>query len=195
MVTEARVMEHARAQAYPVPAVTELSADGTDLIMERVDGPVMLDEVSRRPWTLGTHAATLARLHQQLHTIQAPTDLALVGENGAQLLHLDLHPLNVILSSAGPMVIDWTNAARGAGDVDVALTWALMACADVPVRGAHRLLITAGRRLFLRSFLAHFDLAAVRRQLPAVVAWRMDDPKLSDQEKANMRHLMQREGR
>lgn len=193
MVTEARVMEHARAHGYPVPAVMELSADGTDLVMERIDGPVMLDEVSRRPWTLGTHAATLAGLHRQLHTIQAPPELALVGESGAELLHLDLHPLNVILSPAGPMVIDWTNAARGVGDVDVALTWALMACADPPARGAHRLLITAGRRLFLRSLLAHFDLVAVRRQLAVVVTWRMEDANLSDQEKANMRRLMQRE--
>lgn len=195
MAAEARVMEHARAHGYPVPAVTELSTDGTDLVMERVDGPVMLDEISRKPWTLGSHAATLARLHRQLHTIEAPPGLALVGAGGADLLHLDLHPLNVILSRRGPMVIDWTNAARGAGDVDVALTWALIACADAPARGAHRLLIAAGRRLFLRSFLAQVDRDAVRRQLPLVVAWRLDDPNLSDQEKANMRRLVQREKR
>lgn len=195
MTGEARVMEHARAQGYPVPAVRELGSDGTDLIMERVDGPVMLDEISRRPWTLGTHAATLARLHRQLHTIEAPPDLELVGGGGADLLHLDLHPLNVILSSAGPMVIDWTNAGRGVGEADVALTWALMACADTPLRRAQRLLSTTGRRLFLRSFLAHFDRDAVCCQLPVVIAWRMDDPNLSEVEKVNMRRLMQREGR
>lgn len=195
MVSEAHVMEHARAQGYPVPAVMELSTDGIDLIMERVDGPVMLDELSRRPWTLRTHAATLAGLHRQLHTIEAPPGLGLVGGSGTDLLHLDLHPLNVILSPSGPMVIDWTNAGRGVGEVDVALTWALMACADTPVRGAHRLMITAGRRLFLRSFLAHFDRDAVCRQLPVVIAWRMDDPNMSEAEKANLRHLMQHEER
>lgn len=195
MVAEAGVMEHARAHGYPVPAVVDVSTDGTDLVMERVDGPLMLDEVSHRPWTLGAHAATLARLHRQLHTIEAPPTLALIGEGGTDLLHLDLHPLNVILSPSGPMVIDWTNAARGAGDIDVALTWALMACADAHAHGVNRLVINVGRRLFLRSFLAHFDHDAVRRQLPVAVAERMADPNLSDEEKDSMRRLARREKR
>src|SRR5205814_3820691 len=39
------------------------------------------------------------------------------------LLHLDLHPRNVLLSSRGAVVIDWANAANGPGQADVALMW------------------------------------------------------------------------
>ncbi len=38
--------------------------------------------------------------------------------------------MNVILSADGPVVIDWTNAGRGDGDFDAALTWVLMATFD-----------------------------------------------------------------
>jgi aminoglycoside phosphotransferase (APT) family kinase protein len=41
------------------------------------------------------------------------------------LVHLDLHPLNVLCTRRGPVVIDWPAAARGAPGVDVALTWAV----------------------------------------------------------------------
>ena len=57
-------MEYARSEGYPVPAVSELSEDGTDLVMERLDGPVMLTALSRRPWTLRTQASVLAELHR-----------------------------------------------------------------------------------------------------------------------------------
>src|SRR5580704_8696061 len=49
MREEARIMEYARAHGYPVPAVSEVSDDGTDLVMQRVDGPVMLAAIARRP--------------------------------------------------------------------------------------------------------------------------------------------------
>jgi tRNA A-37 threonylcarbamoyl transferase component Bud32 len=42
MVGEARTMDYARRHGYPVPAVEEISADGTDLVMERIDGPSMV---------------------------------------------------------------------------------------------------------------------------------------------------------
>src|SRR5207249_1316855 len=49
-------------------------------------------------------------LHEQLHRIAAPEGLGSAG-HGERLIHLDLHPENVILSPEGPVVIDWTNAA------------------------------------------------------------------------------------
>ena len=38
MESEARMMEYARGHGFPVPAVQELSDDGADLVMERIDG-------------------------------------------------------------------------------------------------------------------------------------------------------------
>ena len=65
---EVAAMEHARAHGYPVPAARALS--DTDIVMERVDGPTMLDDLARRPWSLAVARATLARLHKQLHEIR-----------------------------------------------------------------------------------------------------------------------------
>ena len=45
---EVATMEHARAHGYPVPAARVLS--DTDIVMERVEGPTMMQSVSRRPW-------------------------------------------------------------------------------------------------------------------------------------------------
>jgi len=64
---EAEVMAHVRAHGVPVPEVFELS--GTDIIMERVSGPTMLDVLARRPWVLRSHARLLARLHAQVHAV------------------------------------------------------------------------------------------------------------------------------
>ncbi|WP_260428757.1 phosphotransferase family protein [Micromonospora globispora] len=44
-----------------------------------------------------------------------------------RILHLDLHPENVILTTAGPMVIDWANATEGPPELDVAMTAVILA--------------------------------------------------------------------
>ena len=53
----------------------------------------------------------LADLHDRLHEIAGPDWLPGMPDGGDRLLHLDLHPLNVIMSPNGPVVIDWPNAA------------------------------------------------------------------------------------
>jgi len=122
-----------RSHGYPAPAVEEISPDGLELVMERIDGPSMVEGIKRRPWSLHHQGALLATLHRRLHDIAGPEWLPVsaVG-TGEVLVHLDLHPLNVILSPTGPVVIDWPNARRGDGAVDVALTWVLLASGDVP---------------------------------------------------------------
>jgi tRNA A-37 threonylcarbamoyl transferase component Bud32 len=119
---EALVMGHAHRHGYPVPRVLGVSPDA--LVLDRIEGPTMLDELRRRPWTLRPHASLLAQFHERLHEIAAPSSLAAVSA-GDRLLHLDLHPDNVILSRGGPFVIDWTNARRGDPALDVALTWVI----------------------------------------------------------------------
>ena len=37
------------------------------------------------------------------------------GLTGDRVLHIDLHPENVIISPAGPVVIDWSGASAGPG--------------------------------------------------------------------------------
>jgi tRNA A-37 threonylcarbamoyl transferase component Bud32 len=49
MATEARTMEYAREHGYPVPAVDQISADGTNLVMERLEGTSMVAVLGKRP--------------------------------------------------------------------------------------------------------------------------------------------------
>jgi aminoglycoside phosphotransferase (APT) family kinase protein len=165
---EAEIMEHARAHGFPVPRVLEVLDDG--LVLERVDGPTMLAALQRRPWSAARLARTLARLHASLHEIPF---------EGERLLHLDLHPDNVLLARRGPVVIDWTNARAGEPALDVALTWVIGA--------------TSGGfpgRVFTRLFLRHVDREAAREALPEAVAFRLADPNVTDAERARVRRLL-----
>jgi aminoglycoside phosphotransferase (APT) family kinase protein len=175
---EALVMRHARARGYPTPEVLEVSSDA--LVLEKVEGPTMWEEAGARPETVRAHAATLARLHRELHEIEAPDDLPAVGD-GNRLLHLDLHPANVILSPGGPVVVDWTNARRGEPTFDVVLTWVIGATSTG--------LGPVGRSL-TDEFLAHFDRDELRRVLDEAAAYRLLDENLVDEERRAIRTLV-----
>ena len=175
---EALVMRHARAAGYPVPQVLDVRPDA--MVLERIEGRTMLVELFRRPWTIRRNADRLAELHARLHELPAPEGLDAVGPGG-RLLHLDLHPENVILSPAGPVVVDWTNARSGDPAFDVALTWVIGATSGGPIA-----------RPFLSRFLAHFDRAEVVSALPAAAEYRIADVNVSDDERARARRLVER---
>jgi aminoglycoside phosphotransferase (APT) family kinase protein len=187
---EVAVMELARANAYPVPRVHDLTA--TDLVLDRVDGPTMAEDFIRHPWRMREHAHTLASLHHRLHDIVAPDWLHTPLGDGPVILHLDLHPLNVILGPEGPVVIDWTNAGRGNGDADVALTWVLLLTGELDAGRLTRLIAGLGRQAFARMFLRRFVRAAVFAHLDAAAAYRLADPNLRDGERPAVRELVAR---
>jgi tRNA A-37 threonylcarbamoyl transferase component Bud32 len=171
---EVDVMRYVREHGYPAPEV--LSVAGADLILERATGPTMRVDIARRPWTVARHARLLAELHHQLHRIPAPDWLPAIGPGGA-VIHLDLHPENVLLHGKGVRVIDWANARAGHWADDVAQTVVILAAADLPRRT--KLAI----RVYLALYLAAFDRAAVRAHLPAAIARRMADPNMTDRER------------
>jgi aminoglycoside phosphotransferase (APT) family kinase protein len=125
---EAEIMAYLAAAGYPVPAVHE--ASGPDLVLDRLSGRDMLADLMAAPWRVRQHASTLARLHDQLHEITAPASLRRFAE-GDRVLHLDLHPANVMLTPDGPYVIDWSNVAAGPPAADVAMAWLIMATSEV----------------------------------------------------------------
>jgi Ser/Thr protein kinase RdoA (MazF antagonist) len=99
-----------------------------------VVGPTMLDDLVAHPDRLDHHAATLADLHRRLDAVLIDDDVDLadgrwdetVTQTG--LIHGDLHPANVLLSSTGPVLIDWTNHQYGPRRLDLAVTWIILAC-------------------------------------------------------------------
>lgn len=184
---EASVMRHARRHGFPAAHVVD--ADGPDMLMERIDGPNLAQDASRRPWRLWAHARLLAALLRQLAEVRAPGWLpAAQGCPGVSLLHLDLHPFNVLLCAEGPRVIDWANASRGAPGADVANTWLALAATPMPdpVRGA-------GRWLMLRAFLDGVDRRQASAHLAAVGGWRLADRNTSRAERARIGRIVARE--
>jgi len=180
-------MEYLREHRYPVPAVEEVSEDGTELVMERIDGPSMAGFLSRRPWTLHRQGTVLADLHDRLHEIAPPDFLppAPIGQ-GDCFLHMDLHPLNVMIGARGPVVIDWPNAARGDPDIDVGLAWVLMSAGEVSVGRVTGAVLGWARARLVKSFMARFAPDMVGQKLREIVEWKVQDPHMSPSEQRAM---------
>ncbi|MFI0943144.1 phosphotransferase [Streptomyces sp. NPDC021020] len=183
---EARTLRWLAAAGYPVPAVH--AADGADLVMERLHGPTMSEALREHPWRAAEYGAVLGRLHRELHALRAPEWLPPLTDDGAgdaRVLHLDLHPENVLLTAQGPRVIDWSNARAGAPEVDVAMTSVILRCLELPLP----------TRLVLRALLRSANRAAeadVRAGMPAATRLRLADPTLSPAEIRLVEELRQR---
>ncbi|MEY2247619.1 phosphotransferase [Streptomyces sp. BF23-18] len=118
---EAAVMQHVRSHGYPVPGVR--AATGGDLVMERLSGPTMLEAFGQGLLSAQEAGLTLARLLRKLHVVPA----RLSADPAVRVLHLDLHPDNVMLTPDGPKVIDWSNTEEGAPGLDWAMSAVILA--------------------------------------------------------------------
>jgi aminoglycoside phosphotransferase (APT) family kinase protein len=190
MRREAEIMIHVAKAGFPVPAVYDVA--GCDLIMERLDGPDMLTDLASHPWRARRYGSMLADLHNQLHTIQAPADAWRPFEDGDRVLHLDFHPGNVMLTSRGPVVIDWSNGSAGPAGADVAMAYLIMASSepDNLPRLIRPLLAT------LRTQLVTAFLTGVRDDpgpyIDAAATFRLSDPNVRPAEAARLHELVAR---
>jgi aminoglycoside phosphotransferase (APT) family kinase protein len=154
------------------------------LVMERLDGPDLLTRIGTRPWTVVAAGRTLGRVHARLHEAPAPQELPDLKDNvrllldggaervpdgllaeahdllaelpdGDRICHGDYHPANVLLTAAGPRVIDWPAASRGDPMADVSRTRLLVELAELPAHAPAlvRRLDRVGRSLLLGSYL------------------------------------------
>ena len=162
----------------PVPDGIVTVQDRVGVVFARVEGPTMLQVIGLNPRAVDEQAMQLARLHAAMHgkpgrglpnlshhlravaaRLAAPAGPALLAHlhelpDAELLCHGDFHPGNVIVAPAGPVIIDWLDAASGHPLADVARTSLLLQHADAPP-GAGRGLEALRARLHA-VYLAHY---------------------------------------
>jgi aminoglycoside phosphotransferase (APT) family kinase protein len=84
---EALVMDHVRGHGYPVPRIR---AARSDLVMERLSGPTMLEALLAGRFGPEEAGAMLARLLRDLHALPARRS----ADPAVRVLHFDPHPVN-----------------------------------------------------------------------------------------------------
>ncbi|MFC7545872.1 phosphotransferase [Plantactinospora sp. GCM10030261] len=185
---EAEVMRHAAAHGVAVPLV--YGADGTDLVLERLDGPTLAQALFSGRTDVPTAARLIVDAQTALHRIPPPRSS---GDPAVRLLHLDLHPENIMLGAHGAVLIDWRNAEAGPPELDVAVSALILAEVAVdlsgslvpPVIGSTKARVTEIADALLTAYLAgsptgpggHLAEAARRRRI---------NPNLSTAEKGRL---------
>jgi Ser/Thr protein kinase RdoA (MazF antagonist) len=146
---EARMTRAAFAAGAP-EVFDEVTLEGRfGIVLQRLDGPTLLQLLQTRAVTSEQVGAILATLYTSVHKTPPPPDvLSLRGWIDAVsrtsrdilpehiatgvltlidrlppeygLCHADLHPGNVIMTADGPRIIDWACALRAAAVFDIA---------------------------------------------------------------------------
>jgi len=159
---EYRVTRAAQAAGIPAPATELLiEVDGRcGIIFERLEGPSMLKALAIKPWRIVEMARLLGELHARVHACPAPPDLPSQTqqiENGIQaaknlppevkeasrahlaqlpegssFCHGDFHPDNILLTSRGPVIIDWMTGTCGNPLADVCRTLLIFQTTALP---------------------------------------------------------------
>lgn len=183
---EARLMRLLRQAGFPTPEVFD--AEAGDLVMERLRGPTLAVELLAGRISPADAADVLLGLHERLHRIEAPPWLPtaprgidLAGDGPARVLHLDLHPENVIITEAGPYLVDWANAAAGPAVFDIAVSWVILAGVDLVGYGAPADLIESVRAGALARLRAAAEAA-----LAEAIRYRRADPNIDEAEIARV---------
>ncbi|MFH8884914.1 phosphotransferase [Streptomyces californicus] len=179
---ELAVMAYVGAFGFPVPRIGP-PAEGalpTDLVLQRLTGPTLADSLLAGRLGAAEAAALLARLLRELHAI--PPRVSADPEDC--VLHLDLHPENVVLTEAGAVVVDWSTAAEGRPGLDramSALTLARIALAPGLPAGADV-------RPLLKAFLAALaeDGGATPADLALARARQEANPHLTEEERSSL---------
>ena len=148
----------AAATVVPVPPVIDRAdfAAGGAVLLEQMPGRPVADVARSKPEVARAAGRECGSVHARLARVRAPAGLRPapgmpearlrptgVAENagdhsGARLLHLDLHPYNLLVDADGALtgVLDWANAATGPPVLDRARTWAILTL-DPAARAYH----------------------------------------------------------
>jgi len=198
---EARVGRIVVDAGLAAPAIGDtVELDGRlGVIYERLDGPSMLDYMASHPAEIPALGRQFAELHVQMHACyrpelssqregfvgaievvpQLPAELkqAVLHRleqlpDGLALCHGDYHPGNLVMTSHGPIVIDWMSACRGNPVADVARTTLMFRMARVPeyYSAETQRAVELARRSFYETYLSAY---LTRRPFPVeeIEAW------------------------
>lgn len=197
---EAAHTQAAHDAGAPAPSVHGVvDVDGRrGIVMDRIHGDAMVDEVVVEPFRMWHWARTFSDVHVSIlsrrsddlpdlkdvlgrrieaaeltreRRAKALTVLTAAPDDDA-VLHGDFHPGNVMLGEDGPVVIDWIDAARGSPAADVALTQWLLSPATVAGDTANRRFVTTLQGTFRRTYLRRVT-RALRIHRKVVDAWRL----------------------
>lgn len=182
---EAAAMAALRSSHGPVPAVHGLTTvwDRPGIILERLEGFDLLGRLLQRPWGAFAIGRTMAEVQAQLHAATAPESLLVLKDRlrgriatssrvperlrepvlallaglpeGRSICHGDFHPGNILLTTTGPVVIDWPNATSGDPLGDVARTLLLLQFGQPPTNTGllWHVFGAVARRLLLHAYL------------------------------------------
>jgi len=162
----------AAADVLLVPRVLDRSDLGglTAALMERLPGHPAGEMAVARPELAHAIGCACGVLHARLAQILAPAGLRVVGNRQSPfhlyLLHLDLHPFNVLVDDVATVtgVIDWPNAAAGEPVLDRARTWSILMLDPAALaRGSH-----PGWRMLIKAWTSH---AALTNLPPRARVW------------------------
>lgn len=153
---EMAIMKLLKEKGKAVPKVYEyLKIDGRpSIIMERLNGETMLDEMKRKPFELLKQAKKLAKLHIEVTDSAEGLGIISINDRAAYLIpkaemldkelkkfvleilnqlprgndicHGDFHPGNIIISNGQYYVIDWSGVTSGEKLSDIAHTYLLL---------------------------------------------------------------------
>jgi Ser/Thr protein kinase RdoA (MazF antagonist) len=161
----------AASGVVPVPRVLDRLelGDASAVLLERVRGR-SAGELARNGTDAGAAAGrACGALHDALAAVECPPGLR--DAPGAdcserRLLHLDLHPCNVLVDDDGTPtgVIDWANAAGGDPELDRARTWSVLTLDP----GARRFAGAPGWVALTENWL---DAGRMHALSPAARAW------------------------
>lgn len=163
------------------------------LVQTWLPGAPLLSLLEKEPWRAWSLGTLFGRAQAQLHRLTPPAEFMAnapgcwlsqvssgyedlveharrLSPSVATLIHLDYHPLNVIVTSRGALsgVIDWAYAAAGDPRADLAVTEAVLMAAPLPP-GPTRPVLNLMRRLMIAAW--HAGYRAEAGTLPDYRPW------------------------
>jgi hypothetical protein len=196
---EARGLRIAHASGVPTPVVEEIiEVEGRyGIVLERIVGKNLYEDVRARPWTLFNAAGIYAELYGMIHsckTTELPSqreDLLHGIQNNGVMSRLQeeavvkaLHQLpddnalclrdfrthHILMSNSGPIIVDWESALFGNSSADIAMV-SLGQDMERSKRTFVSRLVHPGQ-LFYRAFLSRY-LQSSGARYQDIVSWRL----------------------